>query len=51
MRHDADGDCESHMLHFEAYQGRRTTNIKWPVGAKPPAELRDPTAYLLRAAR
>jgi len=51
MRHGDDGGCESHMLHFETYQGRRTTNIRWMSGAAAPAELRDPTAYLLRAAR
>lgn len=41
-------NCESHMLHFEAYAPGTRGNEQWH--GTPPAELRDPTIVLLAAA-
>jgi len=39
----------SHMLHFETYVQGTKRNRQWRANKSPPTELRDPTAYLLRA--
>lgn len=49
MSKDAQGDCDSQMLHFETYRGTQTKNQSWYTSKGPPADLLNPTAYLLRA--
>ncbi len=41
----------STMLHLETYQGRVSQNRRWYVGDPAPVELRNPYAYLKRAAK
>ncbi|CAN5669697.1 hypothetical protein BH10PSE5_BH10PSE5_16080 [soil metagenome] len=38
------------QLHTETYASGVTRNIKWPVGAPPPREMRNPTQLLLDTA-
>lgn len=40
-------NCESHMLHLETYRAGVTQNEHWY--GSPPADLLDPSRYLLRA--
>lgn len=48
---ESDGDCTSHMLHFEAYAPGTRKNHRWYAGDPPPPQLRDPTLVLLDAAQ
>ena len=43
-------DCDSHMLHFEAYAPGTRQNKQWYGSSSPPPALRDPTLVLLAAA-
>lgn len=42
-------NCESHMLHLETYRAGVTQNEHWY--SSPPADLLDPSRYLLRASQ
>ena len=43
------GDCESHMLHVEAYRPGTTKNKRWYRSKGAPTQILDPTLLLLRA--
>jgi hypothetical protein len=38
-----------HMLHFETWDGRRSSSGNWYDGSPQPTDLLNPTAYLLRS--